>query len=966
MAGIAEVGAKKVKQPEVQGKDITIYFGVFFDGTNNHRLQVMIGKLYREKHGFTNTFSDDERQFIKDFTLDVDYKKDEKGIDSKQQELTNKEDELKSELSSLKTRLENRDIYDKDYYLLKDRIDIVEEELKGIQIEKSFDLSDHTLDELFQYDKENKKQQDVQTNGFTNIALLEPFYQAKESLNENEYAYRIYVTGSGTNRDIEKGDNNWGLGFGQGDTGVGQKVIDAFNAVRSKLALVHDAKSIKLEFCVFGFSRGATEARNFVYNLSKANDKKNLPKVLNNDKVKEYKVPFLGLYDTVASVGILEKLDSKQIRDTTINIGGASVDSGIMIGAEVLDFGLDAFHEVKGWLLKTFKHRSDSGWEYKIKDHSATHQHNVQDLGLYATTESYQVGKVLHICAADEYRENFALVDIKSSRGSNGVEMFIPGAHADVGGGYNDADTVIKLETVPYYISPINKSLKIQGEFLYNSSEEKNESTAVDSLRKLGWIDDGSNTDYNHKHKRSIIESDDRVEKFYSGAIIGYSYIGLHLMEKYANKHGGNVIFKVVDPHFSVPKDLEKWYENKLKRELLNKERGIISIEDTQPKKEKDGIDYRKLRNKYLHFSSNYTRSKKFGVDAFHVNTPSLFDVGNAYEYRRIIYQGVSSEDARLLSQYANGITENNILYDLYKSGKLDDRLLIVFDVLRKYIEEANQKAKSTLQKNLSEKRENCTRDGYFQGEVKDVNNPDSVVWPDPYFEVGTMEIVIIPPGTEIDRYSNENGGFFGVAGTEIEYRCLPVVNAIHVECEYQKDDNHKYKSGKCDVYKYNPYGQYHKYVTKEPLIAIKSKVAPKGFGKRGGADQYQLPFNTTKKHVSLKDKWQLRPGKEREICPKCGERYFVPLLRADDWSVVDVKKYGRCDDELCGYFRSPERDDVDVNVNVNSSLLPKDDVVFDLARDLVENGCIEQSGFGPPKMNEIKHEEWGKEDFDD
>ena len=32
-----------------QNNDITVIIGIFFDGTNNQRLQVLIGKMYREK-----------------------------------------------------------------------------------------------------------------------------------------------------------------------------------------------------------------------------------------------------------------------------------------------------------------------------------------------------------------------------------------------------------------------------------------------------------------------------------------------------------------------------------------------------------------------------------------------------------------------------------------------------------------------------------------------------------------------------------------------------------------------------------------------------------------------------------------------------------------------------------------------------------------------------------------------------
>lgn len=884
MAGIAEVGAKDGKKPEKEKGDVTIYFGVFFDGTNNHRLQVLIGKKYREKNNSrndeNNKYKNDEDAISESFTLDIDTNKNfelEKGyakaLTQKKQKLEEKKEKLQIENERLEHQSKQ---YEDAHNSYIQRIDeyrqsggnnshaimndpdsgkslhyqtIIEQSQKNNdeieQINKQIEDIENKLNPKYFDDKviehaEYDKNDDVQTNGLTNIALLEPFYQAEDGIveKENEYAYRIYVSGSGTDRDIIDPDNETlkGAGFGQGDTGVIQKVLDAIYAIRLKLTLFNHANSINLKFHVFGFSRGATAARNFVYNLSKADNKENLQKILNNDRVNLYEVPFLGIYDTVASVGVLGKLDSKQIRDTAINIGGTGIDSGIMKGTELLNSGLDAFHEAKGWLLKTFKCKSDSGWEYKLNDHSAIHQFNVQDLGLYATTESYQVGKVLHICAADEYRENFALVDIKSSIESNGVEMFIPGAHADVGGGYNNTDAKVKLETVPYYISPINKSLMLQGEFLYNS--DGNYNTAIDSLRELGWIDDGGKNEYNNKHKRNIIESDHKLVRFYSGAILGYNYIGLHLMEEYANTHGGNVIFKKIDPRFKVPEDLEK-YKERLKKGLLLKEKGTIDIRATQPVAS-DGLDYPKLRNKYLHFSSNYTRTKGL----VHVNTPSLFDVGDAFEYRRIIYQGVSSDDkakgkqntdddSELMSKYINDMTKNNILHRSIDNDEIKKRLKVQFDILRDYISEENAKAKSKLKENLSnrERNSNCTIEGYFRGE----KGEDKIEWPDPNFEVGTMEIVIIPPGTIIDRYSGESGEFFGLPEFPIETR------GVYLDDKVELDGKN-----------YKKYTEHHIYIVKEPLIAIKSKVAPEGFGKLGGADQYELFFNTSKKHVPV------------------------------------------------------------------------------------------------------------------
>lgn len=44
---------------------------------------------------------------------------------------------------------------------------------------------------------------------------------------------------------------------------------------------------------------------------------------------------------------------------------------------------------------------------------------------------------VYHLAAAEEYRKNFSLTNIKSA-GGKGKEIFLPGAHSDIGGGYVD------------------------------------------------------------------------------------------------------------------------------------------------------------------------------------------------------------------------------------------------------------------------------------------------------------------------------------------------------------------------------------------------------------------------------------------------------------------------------------------------------------------------------------------------
>jgi len=56
--------------------------------------------------------------------------------------------------------------------------------------------------------------------------------------------------------------------------------------------------------------------------------------------------------------------------------------------------------------------------------------------------------------------------------------------------------------------------------------------------------------------------------------------------------------------------------------------------------------------------------------------------------------------------------------------------------------------------------------------------------------------------------------------------------------------------------------------------------------------------------------KWELRKGSRKEICPRCGQRRFVPYVLAADGTTPVGAEFGRCDREQnCGYYRYPGKD---------------------------------------------------------
>lgn len=65
--------------------------------------------------------------------------------------------------------------------------------------------------------------------------------------------------------------------------------------------------------------------------------------------------------------------------------------------------------------------------------------------------------------------------------------------------------------------------------------------------------------------------------------------------------------------------------------------------------------------------------------------------------------------------------------------------------------------------------------------------------------------------------------------------------------------------------------------------------------------------------------KWTLRKGSKKEICPKCGQRRFVPYVLASDGVTLADEMFGRCDRENnCGYHCYPTSDVHAVEAAIN------------------------------------------------
>jgi len=238
-----------------------------------------------------------------------------------------------------------------------------------------------------------------------------------------------------------------GGGFGGGREGVVAKVARIMREVSGYLEKCTEPKErqdVKIHFCVYGFSRGATAARLFSYYVARDADENECKTILECERalceylgnffdikvsfLKSFNpqnrvVEFLGLFDTVSSIGIKTK----------------------------------------------------SNDEFLVKVYPL----NVKDYGLYSPQLS-NVKRTFHICAMEEYRQNFGITDVGKNVPPSCLEIFVPGSHSDVGGGNENGEFEGRLSTSKTFIVTGHPAGPVT---------EKTEIT-VESLKKLGWAEE--------------------------------------------------------------------------------------------------------------------------------------------------------------------------------------------------------------------------------------------------------------------------------------------------------------------------------------------------------------------------------------------------------------------------------------------------------------------------------------------
>jgi len=226
-----------------------------------------------------------------------------------------------------------------------------------------------------------------------------------ENFKQDPAVIKLYIEGIGT-LDNEDDATKVGGGFGAGPTGIPMKVRKGCQLLAEKILSKAAGKTINtITLDVFGFSRGAAAARNFVHEVKQESYPSKQRGFLKFD-----------VHGEKTNLKVLPKggelgriLSEKKIKYNTISICFAG-------------------------LFDTVSSFNKSGFSL-----SPDFDNDVTELHL---NEMYKAEKVIHFTAADEHRVYFSLTRIQSAK-EKGIEKEFPGVHSDIGGSYPTQKEVV-------------------------------------------------------------------------------------------------------------------------------------------------------------------------------------------------------------------------------------------------------------------------------------------------------------------------------------------------------------------------------------------------------------------------------------------------------------------------------------------------------------------------------------------
>lgn len=209
----------------------------------------------------------------------------------------------------------------------------------------------------------------------------------------------------------------------------------------------------------------------------------------------------------------------------------------------------------------------------------------VSSYGLSFTNDTEDLGmaiggnakKVVQLTAADEHRKVFSLTNIQSSIDAGiGYEVELPGAHSDIGGGYEGEEEEERL---------VETALERQGVI----------AGARRAIVEEGWYTEGQLSERQQPMGNAYYTM---VTRLYGTRTVygSYQYIPMNIMKQLAEKNG--MQFNDMGKRYEVPPDMQQ-VKKQLEQQAVSGDgahKKVISLPPEQ---------LRPLRNRYLHRSAN-------------------------------------------------------------------------------------------------------------------------------------------------------------------------------------------------------------------------------------------------------------------------------------------------------------------------------------------------------------------------
>ncbi|BES69557.1 hypothetical protein RE428_05750 [Marinobacter nanhaiticus D15-8W] len=383
------------------------------------------------------------------------------------------------------------------------------------------------------------------SNGKTNVAKLFDLYRQQQTTSQNEIVHtiRIYKNGVGTTTGGE--DSLWSSATGLGSSGISEQVKSAFEDTAAAISRASGKKAIGgLTIDLFGFSRGAAASRHAAHEISKGKNGL-LAEIFGRYHLKwpeKVSIRFVGLFDTVAGVVNVLRTDLSASNDKTTPIN------------------------------------------------------------LFLDPNSVETA--VHLTAADECRENFALNSISNPDGSlpeHFREISLPGVHSDVGGGYHDEQDEHVLLSRKRVISDSRT------EWPKQTMDWDNLESILDATRQQGWIGNSSIRDKSANVPALEIHQLSRVHPTPHGRVdltlemkrrvFGqYAGVGLRLMHQLALDAGVKLDeIDEKDPTLRLPDELRPIHKTISEQIEAGANTPSLTVDELEL-----------LKQRYVHHSDNF------------------------------------------------------------------------------------------------------------------------------------------------------------------------------------------------------------------------------------------------------------------------------------------------------------------------------------------------------------------------